>query len=78
LESDKKIIIKYQNIIKEMNGLRDKIEEDKVKLELLNFIYKYYIKNIITSDIDKKNLKIIKKIIINCIIHKSPLIDLNF
>ena len=53
LESNKKIIIKYQNIIKEMNELRDKIEDDKIKLELLNLIYKYYMKNIIDDDKNK-------------------------
>lgn len=74
LESDKKIIIKYQNIIKEMNDLRDKIEDDKIKLELLDLIYKYYMKNII--DPNKNKLKYIKDFIIRCIVDRPTIIDL--
>jgi len=74
LESDKKIIIKYQNIIKEMNDLRDKIEDDKIKLELLDLIYKYYMKNII--DLNKNKLKYIKDFIIKCILDRPTIIDL--
>lgn len=74
LESDKKIIIKYQNIIKQMNEMRDKIEDDKVKLDLLNLIYKYYMKNIL--DNNKKKLKFIKELILKCILNKSSIVDL--
>jgi hypothetical protein len=74
LESDKKIIIKYQNIIKKMNDLRDKIEDDKIKLELLDLIYKYYMKNIIDSN--KNKLKYIKDFIIKCILDRPTIIDL--
>jgi hypothetical protein len=57
-----------------MNDLRDKIEDDKIKFELLNLIYKYYMKNII--DPNKNKLKYIKDFIIRCIVDRPTIIDL--
>lgn len=67
---NKKIIIKYQSLIKKMTHLRDVIEEDDNKIKLLNLI-----SNILTKDSNIKffnentidKYKFYKEFIINCI-----------
>ena len=67
---NKKIIIKYQSLIKKMTHLRDVIEEDDNKIKMLNLISNILIKdnNIkFFDDININNFKFYKEFIIDCI-----------
>ena len=76
---NKKIIIKYQSLIKKMTHLRDVIEEDDNKIKMLNLI-----SNILTKDnnikffddINIDNFKFYKEFIINCIKTKYSINEL--
>jgi hypothetical protein len=76
---NKKIIIKYQSLIKKMTHLRDVIEEDDNKIKMLNLISNILIKdnNIkFFDDINIDNFKFYKEFIINCIKTKYSINDL--
>ena len=67
---NKKIIIKYQSLIKKITHLRDVIEEDDNKIKMLNLISNILMKdeNIkFFDDINVVKFKFYKEFIINCI-----------
>jgi hypothetical protein len=67
---NKKIIIKYQSLIKKMTHLRDVIEEDDNKIKMLNLISNILMKDENIKFFDNINIvkfKFYKEFIINCI-----------
>jgi len=71
LQKDKKKIINYQNILKKMNTLRDNIEDNNNKIEILDLLDNYLKKNkndtnqFFDNNIDK--FKYFKELIVDCI-----------
>ena len=76
---NKKIIIKYQSLIKKMTHLRDVIEEDDNKIKMLNLISNILSKDNNIKFFDVNNIvkfKFYKEFIINCIKTKYSITDL--
>jgi serine/threonine protein kinase len=72
---NKKIIIKNQNLMKKLNKLRDKIEDNKNKIKILDLIDVFLKKN--NSEFFNNNMykfKFYKEFIINCL---SNTFDIN-
>jgi serine/threonine protein kinase len=71
LKQDKKKIIKYQNILKKLNNLKDNIEDDDNKIKILNLL-EYYLKRykndgIYFLGINSDKFIYFKELIIDCI-----------
>ena len=71
LKKDKKQIIKYQNILKQLNILKENIEDDNKKIEILDLI-EYFLKRYKNDSIDflginSNKFNYFKELIIDCI-----------
>jgi serine/threonine protein kinase len=71
LKKDIKNIIKYNNILKKLNDLKDNIEDDKNKIDILN-IFEYYLEKYKNDSVDfigvnYDKFKYLKEFIIDCI-----------
>ena len=80
LKKDKKKIIKYQSILKKLNNLKDNIEENDNKIEMLNLL-EFYLKRYKNDSIEflginSNKFKYFKELVIDCINIKFNIDDL--
>jgi len=65
-EKNQNILIKYQNIIKKINILKNKLEENNCKIKMMNLLEKFY-KNNIYDDGNFNKFDTLKLFILDCI-----------
>ena len=79
-DKNKKLLIKYNNIIKKLNKLKEKIEMNQNKIKLLDILYKFFNKNdnieFYDNNYDENKFKIFIMLIKDCISNKSNINEL--
>jgi hypothetical protein len=80
VQKNKRDLMKYQNVLKNLNNLRESIEDNKSKIKMLNTIDLFFSKNKKNITFFKDNyekFKMYKEFILDCLNNKLNIIEIN-